>query len=123
MGEYVEELLKSIVGKTFFELLILYSSDIEKRKTLFPRLRFKQSLEYAQNRIMEYTLSKIETRVFRPKIPVGAILILVSLFIDGIAQRVVFNAAGNDNNGVEPEADIKEMFQTLATVVVNLLEV
>jgi AcrR family transcriptional regulator len=122
MGEYIEELLKSVVGKTFFELLVLYSSDFEKRNTIFPKIKFKQSLEYAQQKIVEYAMRNVEKGVFRPQIPVRSILLFVSIFIDGIAQSVVFNAAGSTNDP-ESATDIAEMFQTLAKVVINFLDV
>ena len=123
LGEYIAELLKSVVGKTFFELLVLYSCDFEKRAAIFPKLKFKQSLEYAQIKIMEYTMSNVGKGVFRPQIPVHSIILFVGVFIDGIAQTVVFNAAGGNGHDSEPAVDITEMFQTLAKAVVNFLEV
>ena len=123
IGEYIAELMQSVVGKTFFELLVLYSGDFEKRTAIFPKLKFKQSLEYAQNKTMEYVLNNIETGVFQPQIPVRSILQFASLFIDGIAQTAVFNAAGENNHESELAMDIPEMFQILTKTVVSLLEV
>lgn len=65
IGEYIEELLKSIGGKTCFELLVTYAYDAEKRKVIFPKLQFKQSLEYAQNKIVEYLMQKIQQGVLQ----------------------------------------------------------
>ena len=122
IGEYIAELLQSVVGKTFFELLVLYSGDFEKRTAIFPKLKFKQSLEYAQNRTVEYAMSNVEKGVFRPQIPVQSILLFVSVFIDGIALNVVFNAAGGNHHDSEPAMNIPEMFQTLAKAVISFLE-
>ncbi|AEF82113.1 TetR/AcrR family transcriptional regulator [Leadbettera azotonutricia] len=114
MGEYIEELLKSVVGKTFFELTVLYAYDFEKRAAVFSNLKFKKSLEYAQGKIVEYAMINVEKGVFRPKIPPRSIIQFVSSFIDGIAQSVALNSS---------EMVISEMFQTLAKAVVNFLEV
>ena len=122
MGEYIAELLKSVVGKTFFELQVLYSSDFDKINAIFPKLKFKQSLEYAQYKTVEYALSKVETGAFRPQIPVKSLLAFVSVYIDGIAQSVVFNAAGGNNSDSAPSVDIPEMFRVLAKAVTNFLE-
>lgn len=118
LGEYIKELLKSVGGRTCFELTVFYAYDFEKRATVFPKLKFKQSLEYAQNRIVEYTLSNVEKGVFHPQIPIRSIIMFISSFIDGIAQSVATGVAdGNDNS-----ADISMMFQTLAKAVIGFLE-
>jgi AcrR family transcriptional regulator len=124
IGEYIEDLMKSVVGKTFFELLILYSSDLEKRAAVFPKLKFKQSLEYAQSKIVEYALCNVEKGVFRPQISTQAIIQFVGVFIDGVAQSVVFSAAERNNRHSEVAAvGIPELFQAVAKAVVNFLEV
>lgn len=123
MGKYIEELLKSVVGKTFFELTVLYAYDFEKRAALFPKLKFKQSLEYAQHKIVEYALSNVEKGVFQPKIPMHSIIVFVGCFIDGIAQSVAINTAESSSHDSEPALNIPEMFQTLAKAVVGFLEV
>lgn len=118
MGVYIEELLKSVGGKTCFELTVFYAYDFEKRATVFPKLKFKQSLEYAQNRILEYILSNVEKGIFNPQIPVRSIIMFVSSFIDGIAQSVATGAAAGHDN----PADISVMFQTLAKAMIGFLE-
>ena len=122
MGEYIAELLKSIIGKTFFELQILYSSDFEKTRAIFPKLKFKQSLEYSQYKTVEYALRKLEEGVFRSQIPPLSLLAFVTIFIDGIAQSVVFNSAGGNNQDSEATPDIPEMFQVLAKAVIGFLK-
>jgi AcrR family transcriptional regulator len=123
IGEYISELLKSVVGKVFFELLVLYSGDYVKRTAIFPMLKFRQSLEYAQNKVLEYTMINVEKGIFRPQIPVRSMLLFVSGFIDGIAQNVVFNMTESNNNYSEQATYITEMFQTLAKAISNFLEV
>ena len=118
MGKYIEELLKSVGGKTCFELTVFYAYDVEKRAAVFPRLNFKQSLGYAQNKIVEYILCNVEKGVFSPQIPIRSIIMFVSSFIDGIAQSVAASAVGSDDN---PE-DVTEMFQTLAKAVIGFME-
>ena len=122
MGEYIEELLKSIVGKIFFELLVLYSSDQEKRAAIFPKLRFKQRLEYAQKRLVEYALYNIEKGVFQPLIPFRSALLFVNVFIDGIGQRVVWDTTKDGACDPGSATDVPEMFRTLAKAVISFLE-
>jgi AcrR family transcriptional regulator len=117
IGGYIEALLKSVGGKTCFELTVLYAYDFEKRATVFPRLKFKQSLEYAQNRILEYSLGKVEEGIFNPQISIRSIIMFVSGFIDGIAQSVATGAAAGHDN----PADISVMFQTLAKAVTGFM--
>lgn len=118
MGEYIEKLLKSVGGRTCFELTVFYAYDFEKRATVFPKLKFKQSLEYAQSKIVEYTLNNVEKGIFYPQIPIHSIIMFTSSFIDGISQSVATGAAqGNDNS-----ADISVMFHTLAKAMIGFLE-
>lgn len=119
IGKYIEELLKSVGGRTCFELTVFYAYDFEKRATIFPKLKFKQSLAYAQNKILEYVLSNIEKGVFSPQIPIRSIIMFISSFIDGVAQSVATNVAKGDDN---PE-DISMMFQILAKAVIGFFEV
>lgn len=120
IGEYIKELLNSIVGKTFFELTVLCSYDIEKRTFIFPKLKFKQSLEYAQHKIVEYILTNVDKGIFKPQIPVRSIILFVSSFIDGIAQSIAINTADSSGNS-EQVSDIPEMFQALAKAVIGFL--
>lgn len=121
IGEYIEELLNSIVGKTFFELTVLCSYDVEKRMLIFPNLKFKQSLEYAQHEIVEYILTNVAKGIFKPQIPVRSIILFVSSFIDGIAQSMAINTADNGGSNSEQVSDISEMFQALAKAVIGFL--
>ena len=122
MGDYIAELLASPVSKPFFELLILYSSDLEKRNAIFPKLKFKKSLEYVQYKIVEYSMHNIEKGVFRPRIPTSSLIQFVNVFIDGVSQSVVFNEAKGNSSDSGLEADIPEMFRTLAKAVIDFLE-
>jgi AcrR family transcriptional regulator len=122
MGEYIEEVLTSVVGKTLFELIVLYAYDSNKRAALFPKLKFHQCLGYARQKIVEYSLFNIENGVFKPQIPVHSLVLFVSSFIDGIAQSAAIQTEKSVRLESEPPLDIPDMFQTLAKAVVNFLE-
>ena len=121
IGEYIEELMKSAVGKTFFELTILYAYDAEKQSTIFPKLMFKNSLEYAQQEIVKYVLANVERGIFTPQIAIRSIILFVSSSVDGIAQSVAINGTKKGDE-ILVEGDIPEMFGTLAKAVINFLE-
>ena len=120
IGEYIEELLKSVGGKTCFELLVTYAYDTEKRNSIFPKLRFKQSLEYAQNKTVEYLMQKIHQGALQPTIPVNSIIMFTCISIDGITQSVAINTA--EAAGDKTAVDVSEMFQTLAKALISFLE-
>lgn len=120
IGEYIEELLKSIGGKTCFELLVTYAYDAEKRKVIFPKLQFKQSLEYAQNRMVEYLMWKIQQGVLQTSISVDSIIMFTGISIDGIMQSVAMNTVENAED--KTIVDVPEMFQTLAKALISFLE-
>jgi AcrR family transcriptional regulator len=126
MGEYIESMMNSLGGKTFFELIVKYSYDADKRAALFPKLKIKQDIEYAQQSIVEYALSNVEKGVFRPQIPVRSIIMFAGCFMDGIAQSMATKAFEESSpyyDSAEPAADIAEMFQTLAKAVAGFLGV
>ena len=123
MGEYIQALLHSAGGKACFELVVCYAHDLEKRASIFPRLKFKQSIEYAQNRIVEFAMGNIEKGVFRPRVPIRSLFLFVSVFMDGISQMWYSMRQGEISNDAASAADIPAMFQTLAKAVVNFLEV
>lgn len=120
IGEYIEELLKSVGGKTCFELLVTYAYDVEKRNAIFPKLKFKQSLEYAQNKIVEYLMKNIHQGVLRTTISVDSIIMFTGISIDGITQSVAVNTG--EGVGKKTVLDVSEMFQTLAKALISFLE-
>lgn len=122
IGEYVEELLKSIGGKTCFELLVFYAYDNEKRNTVFPLLKFKQSLEYAQNKIVDYLINSIQKGIFRPTISIESMIMFISISIDGISQNVAMSTVGNNNHDKKLAVNVSEMFQILSKAIINFLE-
>lgn len=117
IGKYIEELLKSVGGRTCFEFIVLYAYDVEKRAEIFPKLKFKQSLEYAQSKLVEFVLRNVEAGVFQPQIPIHSIILFTGSFIDGAVQSVVTRAT--ERNG--DLADISTLFQALATAIAGLL--
>jgi len=121
-GEYMDELLKSVGGKIFYELVVYYSYDFEKRASVLPRLMFKQSFENAKNKIVEYAMNNIDKGIFNPQIPAASIIMFVSSFIDGIAQSVAINKAEKNEQTADLTIDIPEIFQILAKAVINFLD-
>ncbi|MDO4274837.1 MAG: TetR/AcrR family transcriptional regulator [Eubacteriales bacterium] len=117
IGRYIEELLTSVGGRTCFELTVFYAYDLEKRDAIFPKLQFKQSLGYAQNKILEYVINNIEKGIFHPQIPIRSIVMFINSFIDGIAQ----NAATGATEGLDDSGDISNMFMALARAVTGFL--
>lgn len=117
IGEYVEELLKSVGGRTCFELIVSYAYDAEKKNTVFPKLKFKQSLEYAQSKIVEYLMQNIHQGVLQTTIPVNSIIMFICISIDGITQSVAVNTIEDITT-----VNISEMFQTLAKALISFLE-
>lgn len=115
--------MKSAAYKTFFELTVLYAYDFEKRAAIFPKLKFKQSLEYARQRIADYIQNNATLGVFRPQISMRSIIMFVNSSIDGIAQSIAIDAAEKRNRNSEHALEVSEMFRTLAKVVIGLLEV
>jgi hypothetical protein len=122
MGEYMEELLPSVGGRTFFELIVYYSYDSEKRASVSPRLKFQQSLEDAQNKIVEYAIANLDKGIFKPKVPVDSIIMFVISFIDGIALSVAANTVDDTKRNFGLSVNVTELFQTLATAVIGFLE-
>ncbi len=120
IGEYIDELLKSVGGKTCFELLVTYAYDTEKRNAIFPKLKLKQSLEYAQSKIVEYLMKNIHQGVLRTTIPINSIIMFTGISIDGIMQSVAINTV--EIAGEQTVVDVSEMFQTLAKAIISFLE-
>ena len=121
MGMYLEKVLSSVVGKTFFELIVLYAYDPNKRASVFPKLKFQQCLGSAREKIAEYALLNIERGTFQPQIPVDSIISFVNSFIDGIALSMAIHTEKGTNQEAEMPLDISDMFQTLAKAVVNFM--
>lgn len=122
IGKYIEELLKTVGGKTCFELLVFYAYDNEKRNTIFPLLKFKQSLEYAQNKIVDYMTEKIKNNVLHPSVSVDSMIMFVSISIDGIAQSVAMSTLEENNQDKKLSLNSVEMFQLLAKAIINFFE-
>lgn len=122
MGKYIENLLQSAGGKLFFELLVTYAYDPEKRATIFPNLKFKQNLECVQSKIANYTISNIENSIFNPSVPIDTIAKFINTFIDGIAQTTAVNPSVDNSHDFRSASDIPDMFHTLAKAVIHFLE-
>lgn len=100
--------------------MVTYAYDAEKRNAIFPKLQFKQSLEYAQNKIVEYLMQKIQQGVLQTSISVDSIIMFTGISIDGIMQSVAMNTVENAED--KTIVDVPEMFQTLAKALISFLE-
>lgn len=121
IGEYIDELLNSVGGKTFYELIVHYGYDYEKRSTVFPKLKLKQSLEHAQMKLVEYFVDCIKVGKLHSSIPVERLIKYISTSVDGISQIGAMSKVENNNQDKALDIDISEMFQTLAEATVNFL--
>lgn len=121
IGEYIDELLNSVGGKTFYELIVHYGYDYEKRSTVFPKLKLKQSLEHAQMKLVEYFVDCIKVGKLHSSIPVERLIKFISTSVDGISQIGAMSKVENNNQDKALDIDISEMFQTLAEATVNFL--
>jgi AcrR family transcriptional regulator len=117
LGEFMETLLKSVGGRVFFELIVTYSHDAERRALVSPRLRFQQSLEYAENKIVRFAMDNVDKGIFRPQIPVTSIIDFIVSFMDGIALSAAINKTHSGTSLV-----VTEIFQTLALSIIGFLE-
>lgn len=116
IGEYIKDLQKTVGGKILFGLLVLYAFDQQKKEALIQKLIFRQSLDTAQNYIIEYILQNIEKGVFEPIIPLEAIIRFTQAAIDGISNNTAIQSIGSGS-----ETYITEMFQTLAKAILYFL--
>jgi len=117
IGEYIGELLKSIGGKTYFELLVLYAFDKEKRELILPKLKFRRSIEYAQTKTIEFFVQCIQNGIFRCTIPVESVIKFTGAAIDGISQDTAIKTLINNT-----DTDVSDMFRVLAKTILNFLE-
>lgn len=121
IGEYIDGLLNSVGGKTFYELIVHYGYDYEKRSTVFPKLKLKQSLEYAQTKLVEYFMNSISEGKLHSSIPVERLIKYIGTSVDGISQVGAMSKVGNNNQDKALDINISEMFETLAEATINFL--
>jgi len=112
MGEYTADLLRSVGGRTCFELIVAYAWD--DRASVLDRLLFRRELASARRKVVDFALNGIERGVFLPRVPAGDILLFAGSFIDGIALSAAANPA-------LAGAALPDMFRTMALAVVGLL--
>ena len=121
MGAYLDESLKSTAGKMYFELLPLCAHDKKRTENILSRVKYRQCLGYARQKMVEYLIPNIQQGVFRPSVDIESLLMFICISIDGIANDAAQSMAGDDK--VEPDfkVDVPEMFAVLAKAIVNLL--
>lgn len=115
MGRYIESLMQSAGGNLYFEIIVTYAYDAEKKNNILSQLKFKQNLEAVQQKIIGYAINCIDKGMFKPEVSVETIVQFASVFIDGIAQNLATNI------GDEHSINIYEMFETLAKAVLGFL--
>ncbi len=116
IGEYIQELQKTLGGKILFSLLVLYAFDPQKKESVIQKLAFSQSLSGAQSRIATYTQQNIEKGVFKPILPFDAILRFTQSAIDGIANDAAIHSIENRS-----DTNILEQFESLANALLYFL--
>ncbi|MDF2939249.1 MAG: transcriptional regulator, TetR family [Paenibacillaceae bacterium] len=116
MGGYIEELQQTVGGKMLFGLLVLYAFDRQKQESLIARLQFRQNLEAAQLLIIGYIGQQIDKGIFRPVIPLEAIIRFTQASIDGISTSTAIQSMESSGSTC-----ISEMFETLAKSVLYFL--
>lgn len=122
IGTYIHELLKLSAGKMYFELLIAYAHDVEKCKRIFPRLKFKKSLAYAQQKTVEYLIQNVQNGVFQLTIPLESLISFTSVAVDGISSDAILSIARQSDEPAVFTVDILKLFDVLAKAVVGFLE-
>lgn len=121
IGEYIEDLLQSVGGKTCFELFVFFGADYEKRNLVLPKLKLKQSLDYAQNATIDFFMLNVEKGILQPTISVDLIVKFISVSVDGIIQAVAMSKIGKNSQDEKLTIDASEMFQTLGKAMINFL--
>ena len=119
LGEYVNSLFDSTWGRCFFELVVYYSHDVEKRTRVFPHLIFKQHLDQAKQKIVDYVITCSAEGNVALAIPVDSMVQFVNYCIDGITQNMAI--MGVDRENQVPSVKSMSAFETLAQVVVNFI--
>lgn len=72
--------------------------------------------------IINYITKKIELGVLHSTIPIASMNMFISVSIDGIAQTVAMSTVENNSEDMKLSIDINEMFQLLATAIINFFE-
>lgn len=121
IGSYIESLQHVMGGKIYFELLVTYAYDAEKRNSVLSRLKFKQSLEYAQSRMVTYLEEQVQRGLLNPIIPLEEIVLFTCTSIDGIANDAAISQVEDHHSDLAPQIDIVSMFQTLSKAITYFL--
>lgn len=121
IGSYMRELLKLSAGKMYFGLLAIYERDAHKREYILPRLKFRKTLAYAQQKTAEYLIQNVQNGALKPTISVEALIAFTSAAVDGISSGAVLNDAGEGGRAPGPAIDILELFQVLAKSIAGFL--
>lgn len=122
IGRFVEELLQTVGGRMFFELLVYYAYDVEKEQTILSRLKFKQSIDYAQSKTIDYFIASIEKEEIQLTIPITSITRFIGVSVDGIIQYAALSSIKNSQEIEELVSETADLFQTLTQSIVHFLK-
>jgi AcrR family transcriptional regulator len=121
LGSYLDETLKSPAGKMYFELLPLCAHDSQRTENILSRVKYRQCLGSAQQKMVEYLISNIQQGLFRPSVDIEALLMFICVSIDGIAIDAAQSMTRDDKTKTDFKVDVPEMFAVLAKAMINLL--
>ncbi|OJG81876.1 hypothetical protein RV10_GL001740 [Enterococcus pallens] len=122
IGRFVEEVLQTVGGRMFFELLVYYAYDVEKEQTILSRLIFKQSIDYAQSKTIDYFIASIEKEEIQLTIPITSITRFIGVSVDGIIQYAALSSIKNSQEIEELVSETADLFQTLTQSIVHFLK-
>lgn len=122
IGRFVEELLRAVGGKLFFELLVYYAYDAEKEQTTLAQLKFKQSIDYAQSKTIDYFLASIQKEEIQLTIPIESITRFIGVSVDGIIQYAALSSAKNNQEKDKLASETADLFRTLTQSIVHFFK-
>lgn len=105
----------------YLGLLVIYAHNAHKRENILPRLRFRNTLAYAQQKTAEYLIQNVRNGTLKPTISVASLISFTCAAIDGISNDAVLSVAGQSGEAPDMQIDILELFQVLAKSVVGFL--
>lgn len=122
IGRFVEELLRAVGGKLFFELLVYYAYDAEKEQTTLAQLKFKQSIDYAQSKIIDYFIASIKKEEIQLTLPIESITRFIGVSVDGIIQYAALSSAKNNQEKDKLASETADLFRTLTQSIIHFFK-
>jgi hypothetical protein len=114
IGEYIIEFVRTISGKTCCQMISAYGYDTKSYNNIILKMKYKQSLGYAQNELMKF-LNK--QSYLSCAFTLDSIAGLICSSIDGIASNTAIIATNTDSI---PE-NTKVQFEILASMAIHTI--